>query len=352
MAIRKTFKTIVLLFIVAQLTVMSSSCKKESKVAPNIDTQKLDEAFANTQQMSNLKSMVVIQNGSIIKEVFYGTGGADLRHDVRSVTKSITSLLIGIAIDKGFIASVDQPLSEFIDTTNYTISTGKAGIKIRHLLTMTSGFEWDEMTSNDAYNNWVSAENQVQYLFDKPLAHTPGTYFTYNTAALHLLSVIITNASGMNTKDFAMKYLFEPLGIKEIEWETDNQGFNNGGSGLEITPYDMVKIGQLMLNGGVFNGKTIVSQDYITQSMQSKISTQNTMMFSSDYGYCWWLGQNEKRNYAFANGYGGQFIVVVPNLNVIVVATNDWSGIGATTANSQWNQTMDIILNLIIPAFK
>ena len=156
----------------------------------------------------------------------------------------------------------------------------------------------------------------------------------------------------MNTKDFAMKYLFEPLGIKEIEWETDNQEFNNGGSGLEITPYDMVKIGQLMLNGGVFNGKTIVSQDYITQSMQSKISTQNTMMFSSDYGYCWWLGQNEKGNYAFANGYGGQFIVVVPNLNVIVVATNDWSGIGATTANSQWNQTMDIILNLIIPAFK
>lgn len=336
---------------IALFIILVTNCTKDPLINQDVDYQKLNEAFSLAKQINNLKSLVVFHEDIIIKEEYYGTGGADARHDVRSVTKSVVSILVGIAIDKGYIHSIEQTIGEFIDSQTYSITSEKAAIKIRDLLTMTSGFEWDELTSNDVYNNWVLAENQVQYLLDKPLINNPGEYFTYNTAALHLLSVIITNATGMNTRDFALEYLFEPLGIEEIEWETDNQGFYNGGAGLEITPHDMIKIGQLILNHGVYNGNLIVSSNYIDQSVQSKISTNSTMYFGTNYGYCWWLGQSENRDFAFANGYGGQFIVVIPEINLIVVATNQWSGVGATVANDQWYRTLDIIINRIFPAF-
>lgn len=333
------------------LLFLATNCSKDQHETGLVDYNRLNEAFTDAEQIDNIKSLVIYYQDTIIKESFYGTGAADVRHDVRSVTKSVSSILIGIAIDKGYLSSVDQTLGEFIDTLVYTITPVECAIKIRHLLTMTGGFEWDETTSVSGYNNWITAENQVQYLLDKPMAHEPGTFFTYNSAASHLLSLIITKVSGMNTRDFALQYLFQPLGIQEIEWETDKQGIYNGGAGMEITPHDMIKIGKLILNQGVYNGKTILSRDYINEAILSKISADSFVPFSSGYGYCWWTGQSVKGNYAFANGYGGQFIVVVPDLNLIVVATNIWSGVGSTVANEQWYRTLDLIINKILPAF-
>lgn len=335
----------------ALFIVLTTTCSKEHSPEPIADYQKLDEAFSIAQQFGNFKSLVVFHNDTLIKEAFSETGGADTRHDVRSVTKSVIGLLIGIAIDKGYLNSIDQTLGEFIDPLTYTITSEKAAIRICHLLTMSSGFEWDELTSVSGYNNWILSDNQVQYLLDKPLVQQPYQQFNYNSAALHLLSVIITKATRMSTHDFAIKYLFEPLGIAEIEWQIDKQGYNNGAAGLKITPHDMVKIGQLLLNHGVYNGKIIVSSEYSDQSIQSKISTNGTQFFSSSYGYCWWIGQNDNGNYAFANGYGGQFIVVFPDLDLVVVATNQWSGIRSNVANDQWYKTLDLILNRIVPVF-
>jgi len=348
---RKPINSIIVLFSIVLLFFITSGCSKKTSVVPGINYQKLNEAFSQAQQIGNLRSLIVYAKDTIIKEACYGTGGSNVRHDIRSVTKSVTGILIGIAIDKGFIKSIEQTLGDYLDTNVYNISTAQAAIKIKHLLTMSGGFGWDELSSNEQYNNWVTSENQVQYLFDKALVTEPGTYFTYNTAALHLLSVIIEKASGMKTKDFALKYLFTPMGVEEIEWETDNQGFNNGGSGLQITPYDMVKIGNLILNNGIHNGTPIVSGDYLNQSILTHISTNNTISFGPGYGYCWWTGQNTKGNYAFANGYGGQFIVIVPSLKLIVVATNQWNGVGFTQANNQWYATLDLILNKILQAF-
>jgi len=339
-------KSIVLVLLMASLT----NCSEDSS-NPEVNYTKLNEAFSSAQQIENLTSLVVFHNDTIIKEAFYGSGGADVRQGVRSVTKSVMSILIGIAIDKGFLTSVDQALGEFIDTSVYTITPEKSAIKISHLLSMTGGFEWDELTSVSGYNEWVLADNQVQYLLDKPLTAEPGQLFTYNSAGTHLLSYIITKVSGMSTYKFSLQYLFNPIDIEEVDWYVDNQGYCNGGAGLIFTPYDMIKIGQLVLNRGVYNGKTIVSSDYIDMSTQMKISTGNTMNFASSYGYCWWIGQKEEIDYIFANGYGGQFIVIVPSLKLIVVATNNSSGITASIANEQWYRTLDIIINSIIPAF-
>ena len=343
--IRKIFK-VVSIFLIFSVLLSISSCLKDKSTEPT-----LEEIYTIASQMDNLQSLIIVQNDEIIKEEYYGAGGPDILHDVRSVTKSVSSLLIGIAIDKGYLSSLDQTLGEFIDPLIYAISPEKAAIKISHLLTMSSGFKWNEFTSYDIFNEWILSENQVQYLLDKPLTKLPGQYFNYNTAAAHLLSFILTKSTGISTHDFAMEHLFEPLGIDEIEWLVDKQGFNYGGHGLKITSNDMVKIGQLILNNGVFQGDTIISQDYLAQSIQSKISTHGVNDFAPNYGYCWWIGQNENGNFPFANGYGGQFIVVEPCLNLIVVTTNKWSGVGAAVSYDQWYKTLDLIINKILPCF-
>lgn len=329
-----------------------SSCSNEiaDSIAP-VNTQILDEAFVQAQQIQNIKSLVVFHNGSIIKEGFFNGGGADVPHDVRSVTKSVMGLLIGIAIEKGFIPSIDQTIGGYLSPLIQNLSTEKANITIRHLLTMSSGFEWDEYTSNAGYNNWISSPNQVQYLFDKELVTQPGQIFNYNSAALHLLSVILSIATNMQTLDFANQYLFEPLEIGERNWSIDKQGFNNGGAGLKITPHDMIKIGQLILDGGLYKGDRIISFQWIDEILGSKISTNNINPFANGYSYCFWTGQNSDGQYVFANGYGGQFIVIIPNLNLVVVATNQWSGVVSTVANEQWYRTLDLIMSQVLAAF-
>ncbi|NCQ19175.1 MAG: serine hydrolase [Ignavibacteria bacterium] len=191
------------------------SCLKNDSTNPitAVDNAKLDEAFSQAKQITSLKSLVVSYNGKIIKEAFYNDGSAVAANDVMSVTKSVVGLLIGIATDKGSIKSIDQPIGDYISSLVENLSTEKTNIKIRHLLTMSSGFEWEELVYVSGFNNWITSANQVQYLTDKPLTSQAGEVFTYNSAALHLLSVIISRASGMKTLDFAKLYLFDSLGI-------------------------------------------------------------------------------------------------------------------------------------------
>jgi CubicO group peptidase (beta-lactamase class C family) len=331
-----------------------TACAKQSSEPENnsiYDNQKIDASFSQAAQLGNIKSLVVSRNGNIIKEQYWRTGGSENIHDVRSVTKSVVGILTGIAIEKGLIKSVDQPVKDFLDLVAGNYPSDKSGITIKHLLSMSGGFQWDELTSVSGYNNWVSSANQVNFILNTPMANLPGTVFTYNSAGIHLLSVIITQSSGMNTKQFADKYLFEPLGITERVWETDHQGFYNGGAGLQISPHDMIKIGELILNKGEYKGKRIVSANWIDQLTQFKVSTGNSQPYSSSYGYCWWLGQKGNISYSFANGWGGQFIVVVPSLDLVVTATNQWSGVTTTVANSQWYSTLTIIMEQIIPSF-
>lgn len=294
---------------------------------------------------------LIYQGDTLIWEAYFGTGGANVTHDVRSVTKSITALLVGIAIDKGFISSVNQTVGGFLRPIVDTITPEKANITIRDLLTMSGGFEWDELTSVSGYNQWAGAPDQVQFVLDKPLVANPGERFTYNSGAFHLLSVIISRTTGKSTIDFAKQYLFEPLGISADAWETDNQGYHNGSAGLEITPRDMVKIGQLILNHGRFQGNQLVSSQWIDNLASFKITTNSAVPYGTGYGYGWWNGRSDQGDYTFAMGWGGQFIITVPSLKLIVVATNNWSGVPSVQANEQWYRTINLIMTAILPVF-
>ena len=335
------------IFLLLLLVLPQMGCEENT-----VDTSAaLEEVFLNAEQLPNLKSLIVYKDNSIIKEKYFHNGAADIEHDVRSVTKSVMSTLIGIAIDNGFIQSEDQTIDVFLDPLVGNLDSAKSKIRIRDLLSMSSGFYSNELASSSEYNNWISAPNQLLYTLSQPLVSQPGQTFYYNSGASHLLSIILTQATGMSSYNFAKQYLFQPLGISDHNWSTDKQGLNNGAAGLRLTPQDMLKIGILYLNGGIYNNTQVVTRSWVTKATTTKITTGTVLPFASDYDYLWWNGRAHSRNYFFANGWGGQFILVVPELSLVVVASNEWSGIPSAIAGEQWYNTLNLIINEIIPVY-
>lgn len=343
-----SFVTASLSFLLVLCLASCSDGGLQTDPVPAVDEKRLDSAFSLAREFNSMKSLIVARGDAILREEYFGAGGADLQHDVRSVTKSVTSLLVGIAIDKGFIPSVDQPIGAYFDSLHLPPAT--AGIAVRHLLTMSSGLEGNELADPSEYDRWISARDQVRYVLAKPFVAAPGSRFCYNSGVLHLLSVIVSKASRMSTSDFAQKYLFDPLGIGTRSWEPDSQGYNNGGAGLSLTPHDMVKLGILVLGRGVYAGRRVVSDGWIDSSTRFRITTSMAVPHGPGYGYCWWAGREAQGDCTFAMGWGGQFIVIVPAMDIIVIATNEWKGRSIPAAGEQWVRTIDLIVSRIIPA--
>jgi CubicO group peptidase (beta-lactamase class C family) len=287
-----------------------------------------------------------------MKEQYFHPSDSSSTLDVRSVTKSVIATLMGIAIDKGYIPSENQTIGDYLRPLVGTIDSVKANIKIRDLLSMTGGISGNDLVDPFRYSTWINAPNQLAFIFNSAMDNNSGQVFTYNNGDAHLISTVLTQAAGMSSFQFARQYLFQPLGIADHNWLQDKQGIYNGAAGLDLTPYDMLKIGQLYLGKGVYNGVRIVSEGWINKASTFKITTNGIEPFGPGYGYFWWVGISASHGYFFANGYGGQFIVVVPDLNLIVVATNNWANVALETANQQWYNTIDVIINKIIPLYE
>jgi len=320
----------------------------------NIDSYKLADAYKSIETIEKIRSLVVARNGVIVSEEYYnGTGSQpDSVLDVRSVTKSISSTLIGIAIDKNFIKNADQTLEELIGTVEGFDSEFNK-ITLHNLLTMTAGFEWHEIAEPSEFPDFISSKDQLDYIFSKSLTSTPGSVFDYSDGAAHLVSVVLEEATGLSSYKFAKQYLFEPLGISGFRlWYEDNRGYNYGGVGLCIGPHDMIKIGELYLKKGLYENNRIVSEEWITNSTSSKISTNNTLPYFPDYGYYWWLGEYEGKKYHCAIGYGGQFIFVVPVYDLVITATCDFRSTSTEAASNNWTTIITAIMTEILPAVR
>jgi CubicO group peptidase (beta-lactamase class C family) len=308
-------------------------------------TRELDAAFVSAHQIPNLTSLVVVQGGRTLRQLYLGGTGPDTPHDVRSVTKSVTALLVGMALDEGGFASLDEPIGPLLGAAA-PADPAKAAITLRQLLTMSSGLQWNELGNVAEYNAWVSAPDQVAYVLARPLVDPPGQVFDYDSAAFHLLSVMVTRTLGP-TPAFAESGLFAALGIGARDWETDAQGYANGASGLQLTPRDMQAIGGLVLDRGRTGTQQVVSAAFLDAATAQQIATGDTFDGLPGYGYGWWIGTGGE---AVAEGYGGQFIVVAPRLGVVVTATADWQGIGSAAA-TQFQQIRELIMLRILPAF-
>jgi CubicO group peptidase (beta-lactamase class C family) len=274
-----------------------------------------------------IDSVTVVRNGYVVLDAVIYPFPEETAHDIASCTKSITGTLIGIAIDRGLIAGVDMPVVELLpEAAPDEVDELKAAMTVEDLLTMTSGLDcrdsylygWEGMEEMLASDNWAA------HMLALPMSDESGTRFEYCNGASYLLSAILSEVTGESASEFAAEVLFEPLAITDYVWPADPKGISLGWGDLELRPADMAKIGYLYLRYGEWDGDQIVPSSWIEAATTPHISAGT---LSIDYGYQWWV---DDAGYVMALGYGGQYITVVPNQDLVVVFTS-----GLPRGNSQ-----------------
>ncbi len=298
----------------------------------NGDTVKSLHARYDTTQ---IRASVIFKDGHIVDEYYKDSYDETSVFRLHSCSKSVTSALIGIAIDKGYIESVDVPISEYFPQILESDDTLLKQITIRHLLTNTSGF-----ASSDAeyWGEWRRSDNWVDFVLNRPITSTPGTAFSYSTGNTHLLAAILQKATGKTADEFGQEHLFDLVGMDSVECTMDAQGISDGGNGFYMTIYDMVKFGLLYYNEGLWGDQQIIAKEWVEEStsLQFKRSAG-----SADYGYQWWVRTFGEEQYDafFAQGHGGQYIFVIPELELIVAFTSNHTG----SSSMYWQFINDII---------
>jgi CubicO group peptidase (beta-lactamase class C family) len=283
---------------------------------PDVDSLSLKEIHNRASSINSVTSLIIHQNGKTLTEQYFNGMSASQTTNIKSASKSVISLLVGIAVDKGYLEGVDQPIKSFFeDYFAANPNPDKENITLKDLLTMRSGLE---TTSFHNYGAWVLSDNWVEFALDQPMEDRPGGDMMYSTGTSHLLSVIIAKATDMSTKAFAEKHLFGPMGIVPGGWDRDPQGYYMGGNNLALRPADMLKIGQMVMDGGIYDGKRIVSEQWLRDSFQTYTRSNYNPY---DYGYMWWKRPVGDFMVHFAWGFGGQYIFMIPELNAVVVIT-------------------------------
>ncbi|PHE73771.1 serine hydrolase domain-containing protein [Bacillus wiedmannii] len=308
--------------------------------------EKLDQIIQ--EEYENINGMLVVQKGNVIFGKYYNGHGLDDALHVASVTKTIISALIGICIDKGYIKSVDQKVIEFFSEYKCKVSEATVG----HLLTMTAPYpfvDWQE-----PLEELCTQEDWIKYTLNRIGQGGEIGTFKYSSAGAHVLSAIITSATGKSAREFANEYLFQPLGMREIPnynmkafgfddlfgkdvkgWVHDPNDISTGGWGLTLTIRDMAKFGQMYLNEGIHNGKQILSKSWIKES---------TEMNQNQYGYLWWLREEDGIFSYCAMGDGGNMICCVPEKDLVVVIASEVM----PNARDRW----ELIKGCILPYLK
>ncbi|MFX1536113.1 MAG: serine hydrolase domain-containing protein [Promethearchaeota archaeon] len=350
--------------------------RTSSPEAQSLNSKKLDAMGDNIAELDiGVDSIAIVRNGFLVYEELFEYYNYSPIHHLFSSTKSITSILIGIANHTGYITNLDQPILEIFSERNFTnMDSRKQSITIRHLLKMESGLEWNEDPLTDGpvekhnypllsnhtnfyFDNWpVSLESKtvqmlllstdwVQFVLDLPMRDEPGTKFEYSTGVSHLLSAIIQNKTGMKTEDFAKCFLFDPLNITNYYWWNDPVGITTGGHGLWMTPLDMLKIGYLYLNNGTWNNRQIVTKEWVQESTEPYNLGLHLNNNDWWYGYQWWV--DNFTNTMQTGGFGGQFIFIKPDEDLVVSITASEHGTEESVSYFFYNFILDSITHPI-----
>lgn len=311
-------KRILPFFIIALLFTFLS-CKEVKK-----ETAKEAVSSINTIQEEDYNfSTLISKNGKIVFQEYYNGKTKDSLCDVQSLTKGLMSILIGIAIDKNYIKNVHEPIKKYFPNEFQNLTDKKKNtITIKHLLNQTSGLSWNGYLE---HGEWLNSEDPISFVLKKELENTPGKKYNYNSGATHLLSVIISRASGKSTLEFANEFLFNPLAINSTDWDKRNKGYYDGsGLGLKMKPIDLMKIGQLLENRGKWNDEQLVSTAWIQKLFNDseKYSTEWGLR-NSKHGFCWYQSEFNGNKIDYGMGYGGQFIIMIPHKKLIIVTTNN-----------------------------
>ena len=317
----------------------------------NIDTTLIHKAFTQLLNIENeIHSILLIKNNELVLEEYYKEYTIDKPHDLRSVTKSIVAILLGIALDKNIIEDINDPISKYLKSPIPTknIDKRKNEITIKNLITMSSGLDCDDWNkkSKGQEDKVYKRKDWLQYTLNLPMINEPGSTSTYCSMGVVLTAEIISQTSALSIDEFAKTYLFDPLAIDNFYWShTSKKEVIPSAKRVYMTPRDLAKIGQLVLNNGTWKGQRIVSKKWIEEATSPK-----TKITSIDYGYLWWnIPFNHKNTIIhskIATGNGGQYIMILPSLNLVAIFTG-----GAY--NSPKDKLPFAFLNdIFIPTFK
>jgi CubicO group peptidase (beta-lactamase class C family) len=304
------------------------------------DPPSFTDAVALAKDLPRLYSLLVSWRGELVLERYYNGARATRPANVKSASKSIISALTGIAIQRGLIPGVDTPIVEYFPALAKDRDGRKQEITIEDLLTMRAGLE---STSNRNYGAWVQSRNWVQYALDRPVLSPPGTDMDYSTGNTHLLSAILTKVTKTSTWQFANEALAKPLGFTLPQWPRDPQGIYFGGNDMLMTPRQMVTFGELYLNDGRVNGRPIVPEGWIERSF---VPRGRSRFNGNSYGYGWWMRDFEDHRAYYAWGFGGQYIFVVPDLDLVVVTTS--SSTVAEDRRTHRRTVFDLVEHLVV----
>ncbi len=298
----------------------------------------------------DVHGVLVVKDSYIVAEQYYSDKyGPDSLHRIHSCTKSLVSALYGIALEQENTIDLESKVIDYFQEYEIDNMTAeKAGITIEDMLTMSAGLEWYELEypyadERNTYREWVSSDDRVKFVLDRPMVTVPGEDYSYNSGISHVLSAILQKVTGTRTDLLGKQQLFEPLGIDRYVWPVDMSGIAFGGGGVWLTPRDMAKFGYLYLQDGWWDGVQIVPQSWIEISQQPHIKRKYIPDYF--YGYHWWV--SDEHTYS-AVGFGGQWITIVPEHNLVVVFTNAF----ADGNEFQWSAPERLLHLYILPAIR
>ena len=293
-----------------------------------LDPMLVANLYYNAEKLETIYSLLVVKNGRLIAEDYFNEGSIDELGKRASVTKSYTSALVGIALDQGYISSIDQKMLEFFpDVTDRITDPRKEQITIRNMLEMRAGYPWEETDPTLWAELWTG--EYINDIADIPLTADPGTRFQYSNLTSNWLGIIVARATGTDLMSLGKEYLFNPLRVSPGEgWNRDLDGYYIGSGDIQFTARDMAKFGLLYLNGGEYEGKQLVPADWVRDSLKTytvnEFELKKIGRFTDiGYGYQWWSADVGEYHVNLAWGHGGQLIVLIDKLNVVIVTTAD-----------------------------
>ncbi|MEZ5931985.1 MAG: serine hydrolase [Alphaproteobacteria bacterium] len=333
----------------------------EVGIEPGLDARV--DAAVSRGELPNLHAVLVARHGKLALERYYRgqderwgqplgdvAFGPEVKHDIRSISKSIVGLLYGIALSEGKVPPLDRPLLEqFPVYRDLARDPVRQSMTVEHALTMTLGTAWDEtLPYSDARNSEIAmelADDRYRFILGRPMVAEPGARWAYNGGTTAILAHLIAEGTGTPLLDFARQRLFHPLGIEDVDWVEGSNGEPAAASGLRLRPRDLAAIGQLVLDGGQWQGREIVSRGWLEASVNNGVAAEDGL----GYGYQWWLGQGrlDGRRWIAGFGNGGQRLVVIPDLNLVVVVMA-----GNYNQADAWKIAVKLMADLVLPAIK
>ncbi|MFQ6045735.1 MAG: serine hydrolase domain-containing protein [Gemmatimonadales bacterium] len=312
---------------------------------PAGDQLALLRAVTRAQELDPLNSLLVSHRDTMVVERYFRGMRADRAVNVKSVSKTLLSPLVGIAIRDSLLTGPDQPLYEllpgYIDAERDTV---RRRITLHHLLSMTMGLEG---TSFDNYGSWVTSRDWVRYALNQPVICEPGGCREYSTGNTHILSAILTRAAGTDLITWGRRVLYDDLGIELRPWDRDPQGYYLGGNNMRLTPRELVAFGRLFLDSGRVGVRQLVPWEWIERSW----AVVNRSRWSgSGYGYLWWTRRINGETVRYGWGYGGQFLFLVPRLDLVVVVTSSLTNRPRRVRHNP--RVYDLLGCYVIPAFR